>query len=139
MRYVEQTRVRYHECDMQHVVFNANYWMYADDSVAQWIRAAIGAETGKAPGEVDLGETGFDFMLKTATGTWHAPARYGDVIDAECSVTRWGNTSFDVLVSMTVRGAPVFDCTITYVSTTPGAPTPTPVPDHVRSALAREF
>ena len=139
MKYVEQTRVRYHECDMQQVVFNANYWMYADDSVAQWIRAAIGAESGQPAAEVDLGATGFDFMLKTATGTWHAPARYGDVIDAECSVTRWGNTSFDVLVSMSVRGAPVFDCTITYVSTTPGAPKPTPVPDHVRSALAREF
>lgn len=139
MKYVEQTRVRYHECDMQHVVFNANYWMYADDSVAQWIRAAIAAETGTTPGEVDLAATGFDFMLKTATGTWHAPARYGDVIDAECSVSRWGNTSFDVTVSMTVSGTAVFDCAITYVSTTPGAPTPVPVPDHVRRALDRSF
>lgn len=124
---------------MQQVVFNANYWMYADDSVAQWIRAAIGAETGQPADEVDLAMTGFDFMLKTASGTWHSPARYGDIIAAECSVTRWGNTSFDVLVSMSVRGTPVFDCTITYVSTTPGAPTPTPVPATVRSALDREF
>ena len=139
MKYVESTRVRYHECDMQHVVFNANYWMYADDSVAQWIRAAIAAEKGTDPAQVDLVETGFDFMLKTATGTWHAPARYGDTIDAECSVSRWGNTSFDVLVAMTVRGAPVFDCTITYVSTTPGAPTPVPVPAFVKAALEREF
>ena len=139
MRYVESTRVRYHECDMQHVVFNANYWMYADDSVAQWIRAAIAAENGSDPASVDLAATGFDFMLKTATGTWHSPARYGDTIDAECSVSRWGNTSFDVVVDMTVGGRRVFDCTITYVSTTPGAPTPTPVPAHVRKALAREF
>lgn len=139
MKYVESTRVRYHECDMQHVVFNANYWTYADDSVAQWIRAAIAAETGAEPSAVDLADVGFDFMLKSATGTWHAPARYGDTIDAECSVSRWGNTSFDVLVAMSVRGAPVFDCTITYVSTTPGAPTPTPVPATVRRALAREF
>jgi acyl-CoA thioester hydrolase len=124
---------------MQHVVFNANYWMYADDSVAQWIRAAIGAETGVEADAVDLAATGFDFMLKTATGTWHAPARYGDVIDAECSVSRWGNTSFDVLVSMSVAGNPVFDCSITYVSTTPGAPTPVPVPAHVRAALDRSF
>lgn len=139
MRYVEQTRVRYHECDMQHVVFNANYWMYADDSVAQWIRAAIAAESGMDPAHVDLAQVGFDFMLKSATGTWHAPARYGDTISAECSVTRWGNTSFDVLVSMTVHAQSVFDCTITYVSTTPGAPTPTPVPERVRKALEREF
>ena len=79
------------------------------------------------------------FMLKTATGTWHKGASYGDVVDAACSVTRWGNTSFDVAVEMSVRGEPVFDCTITYVSTTPGAPTPTPVPSTVRAALEREF
>jgi acyl-CoA thioesterase FadM len=54
-------------------------------------------------------------------------------------VSRWGNTSFDVVVAMTVGGEPVFDCTITYVSTTPGAPKPVPVPPFVRSALEREF
>lgn len=139
MRYVEQVRVRYHECDMQKVVFNANYWMYADDAVAQWMRAAIAAEKGTGPADVDLVGEGFDFMLKTASGTWHKGAVYGDVIDAACSVTRWGNTSFDVSVEMSVAGEAVFDCTITYVSTTPGAPKPVPVPDFVKRALEREF
>ena len=139
MKYVEHIRVRYNECDMQNVVFNGNYWTYADDAVAQWVRAALAAETGSAATHVDLASVGFDFMLKTATGTWHKGATYGDIIDAECSVTRWGNTSFDVAVQMTVAGEPIFDCTITYVSTTPGAPTPTPVPATVRAALDREF
>lgn len=139
MSYVERIRVRYNECDMQNVVFNANYWMYADDAVAQWMRHAIAAERGEQAGSVNLAESGFDFMLKTATGTWHRGAAYGDVIDAACSVSRWGNTSFDVVVVMTVGDEPVFDCTITYVSTTPGAPKPVPVPPFVRSALEREF
>ena len=139
MRYVEHIRVRYNECDMQNVVFNGNYWTYADDAVAQWVRASLAAETGSAESHIDLASVGFDFMLKTATGTWHKGASYGDVIHAACSVIRWGNTSFDVAVEMTVAGEPVFDCTITYVSTTPGAPTPTPVPVVVRAALEREF
>ena len=120
-------RVKYHECDMQRVVFNANYWVYADDVVAEWMRALLGAG--------DLAASGFDFMLKTATGTWHKGATYGDTIRAVPSVTRWGNTSFDVAVAMTVDGAPCFDAVITYVSVTPGTHTPCPVPEKVRSAL----
>lgn len=124
---------------MQNVVFNANYWMYVDDAVAQWMRYAIGVETGVKSNAVNLLEVGFDFMLKTATGTWHKGAEYGDIISAECSISRWGNTSFDVIVAMSVAGIAVFDSTITYVSTTPGVPTPTPVPDLVRRALERSF
>jgi acyl-CoA thioester hydrolase len=134
--YVETIRVRYNECDMQNVVFNANYWVYADDSVAQFVRHALAKELKKDTNEIDLIEVGFDFMLKTAHGTWHKGASYGDIIEAACSVTRWGNTSFDVTVEMTVQNELVFDCVITYVSTTPGAPQPVPVPDNVKRALS---
>ncbi len=136
MTYVETIRVRYNECDMQNVVFNANYWVYADDSVAQFVRHALAKELKKDTNEIDLIEVGFDFMLKTAHGTWHKGASYGDIIEAACSVTRWGNTSFDVTVEMTVQNELVFDCVITYVSTTPGAPQPVPVPDNVKRALS---
>ncbi len=139
MSYTELIRVRYNECDMQNVVFNANYWMYADDAVAQFVRHALAAETGTHSDSINLIDVGFDFMLKTATGTWHKGATYGDIISAQCSVTRWGNTSFDVSVSMTVDNEAIFDCVITYVSTTPGAPTPVAVPDLVRKALSRDF
>ena len=135
MSFTQEFRVRYNECDMQNVVFNANYWVYADDAVAQFFRHGIAAEVDSEPGKVDLVAIGFDFMLKTANGTWHKGATYGDVIHASCSVSRWGNSSFDVMVDMEVSGQRVFDCTITYVSVTPGAAQPTPVPDLVRRAL----
>jgi len=35
-----------------------------------------------------------------------------------------------------VNDEQVFDCVITYVSVTPGAPQPAPVPDVVRRALS---
>ena len=108
--------------------------MYADDVVAQWLRYSVAQHTGQENAEWSA--LGFDFMLKTATGTWHKGATYGDVIDATCSVSRWGNTSFDVAVSMTVRGEAIFDCAITYVSVTPGTHTPVAVPDNIRAALS---
>jgi acyl-CoA thioester hydrolase len=139
MPYTEVIRVRYNECDMQNVVFNANYWMYADDAVAQFVRHAIAVETGVTSDSVNFADVGFDFMLKTAQGTWHKGATYGDIIHATCAVSRWGRTSFDVAVQMSVREEPVFDCVITYVSTTPGAPKPVEVPDMIRRALDRSF
>lgn len=139
MAYTELIRVRYNECDMQNVVFNANYWMYADDAVAQFVRHAIAAETSTEPDSVNFADVGFDFMLKTAQGTWHKGATYGDIISATCAVTRWGKTSFDVTVNMSVDDAPVFDCVITYVSTTPGAPKPVEVPAIIRRALERSL
>jgi acyl-CoA thioesterase FadM len=88
---------------------------------------------------VNFADVGFDFMLKTAQGTWHKGATYGDIIRATCAVSRWGKTSFDVTVHMSVQDEPVFDCTITYVSTTPGAPKPVEVPEMIRRALDRSF
>jgi acyl-CoA thioester hydrolase len=137
MSFVEHIRVRYNECDMQNVVFNANYFMYADDAVAQWMRQAV-SELNGVSGDAPLSwaDLGFDFMLKTTTATWHKGATYGDVIDAKCEAVRWGNTSFDVSVSMTVKNQPIFDCTITYVSVTPGTHSPVAVPDAIRTALS---
>lgn len=137
MGWSESIRVKYHECDMQHVVFNANYWVYADDLVAQWMRHAIAAGTGSGTPATNVFAEMFDFMLKKAEGTWHKGAAYGDTIEASCRVARWGNTSFDVAIAMSVGGEPCFDATITYVSVTPGTHTPCPVPDAVRAALDR--
>jgi acyl-CoA thioester hydrolase len=137
MTFVERIRVRYNECDMQNVVFNANYFMYADDAVAQWMRQSVNAMNGGNLDDlVSWADIGFDFMLKTTTATWHKGATYGDTIDARCEATRWGNTSFDVSVSMTVKDQPIFDCTITYVSVTPGTHTPAHVPDTLKKALS---
>ena len=137
MSYVERIRVRYNECDMQDVVFNANYFMYADDAVAQWMRHSVNVMNGSHVDDlVSWADIGFDFMLKTTTATWHKSATYGDTIDARCEATRWGNTSFDVSVSMSVKDVLIFDCTITYVSVTPGTHTPAPVPDSLNIALS---
>jgi acyl-CoA thioester hydrolase len=126
MSYTHRIRVRYGECDMQSVVFNANYLAYIDDAIDTWFRKALG----------NFEELGFDFMVKKITVEWQTPARFADELDLAARVSRWGNTSFDVEVIATVGERPVFTATAVYVSTTPGSPDPAPVPAAVRDALA---
>jgi acyl-CoA thioester hydrolase len=127
--YIHEIRIRYGECDMQRVVFNAHYFAYCDDAVDTWFRSVL------APDGSGFESIGFDFMLKKVELVWHAPLVFGEVAQLECSVSRWGNTSFDVRVVGTAGGSPRFDATITYVSTVPHQNTPQPVPANVRALL----
>jgi acyl-CoA thioester hydrolase len=123
MTFRHSITVRYGECDMQGVVFNAHYLAYADEAVAQWFRSrGISFDT-------------FDFMVKKAVVTWSGGSTFGDVIDFDCSVTRWGRSSFDVTVSGAVRGGQRVEIVLVYVSVTPGTHSPCAVPDVVRSVL----
>ena len=120
-----RVRVRYGDCDMQKVVFNANYLAYIDDATDTWMRAELG------PFE----STGFDFMVKKITIEWQSAARFGEVLDLDVEVSRWGTSSFDVRVTGRVGERPVLTATLVYVSTVPGEATSRPVPGEVRMAL----
>lgn len=126
-------RVRYGECDMQGVVFNAHYLAYADDAVARWFEAVLPAGAAYTVGNADAV---FDFMVKKAVVTWSAGSTYGDTIEFDCSVARWGNTSFDVRVAGIVGETERVAIDLTYVSVAPGTHQPCPVPDAIKSALS---
>lgn len=126
MAYRQEIRIRYGECDMQQVVFNAHYLAYIDDAVDTWFRSVLGR----------IEDRGFDFMVKKCTIEWRSAAVFGEILDLDVHVARWGTTSFDVRVFGVVGERPVFDATLVYVSTTPGAPVPVPVPGAVKAALA---
>ena len=137
MPYVHTVRVRYGECDMQRVVFNANYFVYCDDAVDTWTRFALSDELQKAGSSTDLHAIGFDFMLKTTQLTWHSPVKFGDTLDMKCEVSRWGNSSFDVSINGQVVGESRFDAVITYVSVDPTTQRPAPIPAFVKEALSK--
>ena len=130
MPYHHTVRVRYGECDMQRVVFNAHYFAYCDDAVDTWFRSVL---TPDGSGSESIG---FDFMLKRAELVWHAPLVFGETAELECSVARWGTSSFDVRIDGRAAGEARFEATITYVSTVPHENRPQPVPESVRAALA---
>jgi acyl-CoA thioester hydrolase len=124
--YVHHIRVRYGECDMQRVVFNANYLAYCDDAADYWFR-----QLG-----VQLEGGTWDVMVKKATITWDGGARVHDDLAIAVHVSRWGTTSFDVRFDGTVDGAPVFTAEITYVAVTTGTTDTVPVPDEFRTTAS---
>ena len=124
--HVASIRVRYHECDMQKVVFNAHYLTYCDETMASWLGATFGWS-----GEDD----DFDWMLVRVELDWRGSATYGDVIDVGVGVASWGTTSFVTRFAGTVGDRTVFDATITYVCVEPGTTTKMPVPAEVRERL----
>lgn len=123
----ERIKVRYQEVDLQNVVFNAHYLGFCDLTSASWMQVAIGW-TGV--------DDDIDWMLVKATVEWQGSATYGDTLDVDCGIARWGTTSFDIAYRGTVEDAPVFTATITYVCVTPGTKDPTPVPTRMRGALS---
>ena len=127
----ERIKVRYQEVDLQNVVFNAHYMGWCDIATAAWFHDALGW-TGV---DDDL-----DWMLVKAQLEWQGSATYGDSVDVDCGIARWGNTSLDVAFRGTVAGRPVFTALITYVCIVPGSAKgttkTTPVSERMRSALA---
>jgi len=125
--------VRYGECDVQGVVFNAHYLAYADHAVARWFADALPPGTLAAVGNTSAT---FDFMVKRACVTWSGPTGYGEILDLDCSVPRWGTTSFDVRAVGSVAGDERVEIELVYVSVAPGTHQPCPVPEWVKAALA---
>lgn len=123
----ESIKVRYHEVDLQNVVFNAHYLAFCDITCAAWLDATIGWNGA---------DDDIDWMLVKATVEWQGSAGVGDVLDVDCGAARWGTKSFDLAFRGTVRGRPVFTALITYVCVTPGTKDSVVVPDLVRDGLA---
>jgi len=115
--------VRYSECDMQQVVHNSVYLRWCDDLADGYFRdVAAGLESGA-----------WDVMVKAAAITWSGPARLRDRVDIDVSISRLGNTSFDVAYAGSRAGDPLFTATMTYVCVRPGTLETMPVPDELRA------
>ena len=80
-------RVRYQECDPQHVVFNARYGDYADLACFEFMRAAL-------PRPQDAFDGTFEMQTVRQVVEWKAPARFDDVIEVSIRASRLGTTSF---------------------------------------------
>lgn len=126
MAFQHEVRVRYGECDMQGVVFNAHYLAFIDDANDTWFRTVLGS---------GFERDGYDIMLKKAVVEWQAALRFGEHAVLDCAIVRWGRTSFDVGVTGRVDGEERFTATITYVCVRHGTADPMPVPEPARVAL----
>lgn len=123
--FTHRIAVRYGECDLQGVVFNATYLAYVDDCMDHWMRTFPEMVT----------EHRWDVMLKKATVRWAGPARWPEELTLECGVCRWGRTSFDVATHLRVGERPVADTLITYVTVSVGDNQPIVLDERWRQRL----
>jgi acyl-CoA thioester hydrolase len=84
--FVHRLRVRFHECDPQGIVFNANHFAYFDVVLTELWRAAFGSYGAMVA-------SGTDVQVVDASASFHAPARFDDELDFAMTIERLGSSS----------------------------------------------
>lgn len=79
-------RVRYHECDGQGIVFNANYLAYVDMAMFEVEKALFGSH------EAAL-DSGVDVVVAESNLRYRAPCRYDDELVVAVYLNHLGTTS----------------------------------------------
>lgn len=127
--FVHELRVRYHETDPQHHVYNARYLEYLDVAMTEYLR-----ELGW-PYE-EMVELGFDPVVGKVEIEFRRPAAFDEMLRIEVVPTRLGSSSLDL--SFTVRAAEelVATATISYVNFDAATRASRPIPDLVRERLS---
>jgi acyl-CoA thioester hydrolase len=123
-------RVRYHECDPQGVVFNANYLAYADMAITELFRDAFGSW------EAPMTEHGLDMVVAEANVRYLAPLRFDEEIELVSSIERIGETSLVCSITAERDGEPAAEVTIRHVFVDAATRKKTPIPAAVRERLA---
>ncbi len=109
-------RVRWGEVDAQGVVFNPNYFVYADVAATEFFRAA-GVMTDTYP---DMGQS----YVVDARASFRASARFDDLLDIEVSVPRIGRSSYELRVDIRRGDELLTEVSLTYVRALEGRSEP---------------
>jgi acyl-CoA thioester hydrolase len=127
--FVHQLRVRYHECDAQGIVFNANHFAYFDITLTELWRAAFGSYDAMVA-------AGSDVIVADAQATFHLSPRFDDLLDIEMTIEKLGTTSMVSRFEEKRNGELLVTGRMVHVFITPGANTKQQIPDGVRAKLA---
>lgn len=125
-------RVRWNECDLQGVVFYANYLMYFDVAMTELWREAV-EPFG------DMNATGADMVVAEAQIAYRASARFDEELDLVASVVKLGNTSMTTALSVErmPAGEVLAEGRLRHVFVEPETLRKRSVPDSVRAGLER--
>lgn len=126
-------RVRYHETDMQGIMFNSRYLEIIDVAMTEFVRSY-----GFDP--YAMSALSFDPVLAHVDLTFVAPAKLDDLIDVSIACTRIGNASFDFAYRLTkddesIEAVEIARATITYVNIDVRTHASMPIPEQVRKAF----
>ena len=123
-------RVRYQECDAQHVVFNARYGEYIDMACFEFLRAAL-------PRPSDMTDGTFEIQTVRQVVEWKRPARFDDVLEISVRTGRIGSTSFTLSFDIRRAGEaePLVTSETVYVHVDPKTWTKREIAPAMRAAL----
>lgn len=121
-------KVRYHECDQQGVVFNANYLAYADMASFECLNTLFGSHAA-------LRDLGVDLVVAESNLRYLAPCRFEDDLTVDTFVERVGNTSLVLRFALQKAGEPATEVTNRYVWVDTQTLRPTAPPAEVRDAF----
>jgi acyl-CoA thioester hydrolase len=124
-------RVRFHECDPQGIVFNANFLAYADIAITELYREAFGSW------QAAMEEGGIDMVVAEAKVRYLAPLRFDEEVDLVASVTRIGTTASTTLIAIERDGDAVAEVTLRHVVVDLKTREKAPIPDSLRAGLER--
>lgn len=122
-------RVRYAECDLQGVVFNAHYLAYVDVAMTELWRAAFG-------GYGKMLEGGVDMVVAEARLRFHASARFDDQLELEVAVSELGRTSIHTHHRVLHDGALLVEADMRHVMVDLSTLKKTGIPDWLRQGLS---
>ena len=125
-------RVRWSECDAQGVVFYPNYLAYFDHAMTELWREAVGPFG-------DIHEHGVDMVVAEAGVRYRASARFDEEIDLVASISRLGETSMtvDLTVWRAVDGELLAEGQLRHVFVDPDGLEKRVMPPAVREGLSR--
>jgi acyl-CoA thioester hydrolase len=122
-------RVRYNECDPQGVVFNANYLTYFDITITELWRGLGGYEA--------MVGNGVDIVVAEARVRFLGPLRFDEEFEVQAVIGRLGKTSITTNLSVVKDEQPVAEGELRHVFIDTSKGGTTPIPDLVRSGLAK--
>jgi len=123
--------VRFHECDPQGIVFNANFLAYADIAITELYREAFGSW------QAIMNASGIDMVVAEANARYLAPLHFDEEVDLAATVTHLGTTSVVTLIAVERGGATVAEVTLRHVVVGLESRAKTPIPETLRAGLER--
>jgi acyl-CoA thioester hydrolase len=120
--------VRYHECDMQGIAFNATYLAWADMAAWGFFDAAYGSYDRFL-------DAGYEVVVVTANATFSHPARFRDELQTAVVVSSVGNSSFDLTTTIYCGDVCIAEIVVRYVAVERTSLQTKPLPHELRAPL----